>query len=159
MYVKRCDLKLPHAQGGFLLVTALGFVILFSVFVFFVSQKLTTVSQTQLLSQLSVQALNAANSGAEASYYQLVHRIEGACQSINRQNIVFDQPGLKQCRLETRCEIRAPSTSSNAGLYLISSRAQCGSKETFAVRSIGLHILAEQDNGLEDYRILYRSLE
>lgn len=154
-------------QGGFLLIAALGFILFFSLLAFLLSQKVSTASKVQLLSALSSQALNAANSGIEEGAYQLLQQQDTVqqCRSINNQR-VFEQAGLKQCQVKVHCSVAGieGNLANDSGdlLYSIHSAASCGARNTYSRRNITLVLsLPIQDAQHESmrYRILYRRIE
>ena len=143
--------KRASNQGGFLLIAALGFIILFSILALFLSQQLTASTRVHVLSALSLQASNAAYSGTQEGVYRLSE--SNQCPVFQR---VFEQPGLKACEVNVVCQESTPhiDTDNERIIYSITSQARCGVQNIYANRSAKVTLIVDANNG---YRTLYRS--
>lgn len=139
-------------QKGYLLVLALGFIVMFSMIFFMLTQQLSASSRVQLLSTLSNQAENAALSGAEEGVYRLKQYDQ--CLISNR---VYDTIGLKGCQVNISCNKSfIEMESEKKQLHWIVSEASCGTDALYSSRMVKLSFLSDIN---QKYRMLYRVVE
>jgi len=156
--------KKYQQQGGFLLVAALGFIVVFSFLIFVLTQKMMSASNTQILSMLSIQSTNAANSGVEEGVYLLTHQ-QQSLRNCKRMNLTqqFSEIGLNNCTVHTSCNVNTDNESDKtlgASIYIISTQAQCGSNSIYATSAIDVALHGvKQASGDQQFKIMYRKLK
>ena len=139
-------------QGGFLLIVAIGFLLLISMLAFILSQKISASSSVQLLSALSDQSKNAAQSGLEEGMYRLTQLNQ--CEYFDRE---YDGLGLKSCSVEVSCKLfKIPGNKDSKHLATIEGKANCGPTEQTALSKGKVSLLIDAGS---KHRLIYRVVE
>lgn len=161
MNTNYCPMKYKK-ESGFLLVAALGFIVVFSFLVFVVTQQLVIASNAQLLSMLSMQANNAGNSGVEEGVYRIVNHVQSKqyCEKMNLQR-QLSNPGLKNCSVNISCSVTfaEDEPENKASLYLVSSQARCGSGSVYSTQTVDMSLLHLKQANDQEYRVIYRQIK
>ncbi len=139
-------LRLPKYQDGFLIPVAIFIIVALAALGVAISQLSSHSTTAAVQAAVSIQALNAAESGAQYAMNQLSFDVsskttaDANCTTVNGASLNFTADGLNNCSSDITC-----TPSNNAGgtarVYDIRSVGSCGggdfeTERTVAVRAI-----------------------
>ncbi len=131
-------IQTPPHQRGFLLPLAVFILVAMSLFALALSRNVSRTGLVVVQEVISVQAFNAAESGAQRGMRELFAGgddptlANAACTPMNRSDN-FTAMGLNNCSATVTCDL---TTTPDASLYALTSVGQCGSGDTAAARTL-----------------------
>lgn len=135
-------------QRGFLMPLALFIVIGLGALALAISRFSAGSLSSAVQETLSVQALYAAESGAQYAMNKLLYNVtsrpaaDANCISISGDILALTESSLASCQVLLTCE-RITSAGGGVRVYKVSSAAQCGGGQLLAQRRIEVAALFE----------------
>lgn len=129
-----------NGQGGFLMPVALFIVVGLGALALAIARMAGNSQSSAVHQAITVQALYAAESGAQYGANQLLFNavdkdeVDARCGLVEGATVNFNATGLSQCRAELSCV--KTSTGAAAQVYELASRGLCGSGMLVAERTV-----------------------
>lgn len=92
---------------------------------------------------IALQALNAADSGAQYAMHRLLHNatlqseVDTRCTALDGDSVSFSAAGLTGCQAQLSCALRTASGTTRH-YYAVLSAAHCGGGQLTAERSVSV---------------------
>lgn len=147
MYLKQCSK--PAQQKGFLIPVAIFIVVGLAGLAVAISRLTSGSFSTSVQEAVVVQALYAAESGAQYAMHELLFDVADAteadanCTSVNGGSISYTAVGLSGCSTQITCA-KAGNSGGSANIYNLSSAASCGGGDITAERTIAVRAIYEE---------------
>jgi len=140
------NLRVPKYQEGFLIPVAIFIIVALAGLGVAISQLSSHSTTAAVQEAVAIQALNAAESGAQYAMNQLLFDVNSKtaadtnCTTVNGASLDFTADGLNNCASDITCALSS-NTGGTARVYDISSVGSCGAgdfetERTVAVRAI-----------------------
>lgn len=132
--------SLRHWQAGFLMPVALFIVVGLGALALAITRMAGNTGSAVIYQSITVQALYAAESGAQYGINRLLFdaaskaEVDGRCVIVDGQSVDFNVTGLSNCNAQLSCV--KTSTTPATQVYELTSRGQCGSGMLVAERTI-----------------------
>lgn len=132
-------------QKGFLIPLSLFIVLGMGVLALSITRMGADTFASVTLESISVQALYAAESGAQYGAHQLLYNaassteVDVRCTNLNGVTVQFSVPGLNACSAQLQC-VATGGSDGAAPVYSLQSAATCGSGSLIGERTIAVAV-------------------